>query len=119
MTAHHSPLRRRLNLSAAVILIVGLTAAAIVYITANDTRNNALGYEQGNGYIYPVMPEDSKSYQRGLEMYGGKANQLADDIRRWLGTLWHGKRLAATIAVFVIVASCGIVVVANYLLPPP
>jgi hypothetical protein len=119
MRTHRPDVRRYWSLSAIVVLIVGLTAAAIVYITAAETRDNALGYEQGNGTVYPVMPDDSKSYRRGLEMYGGKANLLADGIRRWLGGLWHGKRLAVTIAVLVIVASLGIIVVGNYLLPPP
>ncbi len=119
MTTQHSDVRRYCSLSALVILIVGLTAAAIVYVTAKNAPGNALGYEQGNGAIYPVMPEDSKSYQRSLEMYGGKANLLADSIRRWFDGLWHGKRLAFTIAVLVIVTSLGIFVAGNYLLPPP
>jgi len=44
--------------------------------------------------MYPMMPEDSKMYQRDLELYGGKAAVLADEFWRWFVTLWHGTRLA-------------------------
>lgn len=80
--------------------------------------NGTVGYEEGDGSVYPVMPEDSKSYQRSLELYGGKANVLADQLRRWLIGLWHGRSLAFTTAFITIVVSLVIFLAANYSLPP-
>ena len=42
--------------------------------------------------------EHSKQYQRTLELYGGKANVLAVELTQWFDTLWHGTRLAYTVA---------------------
>ncbi len=42
-------------------------------------------------------PEDSKQYLRQMEEYGGKANLLASELRKWFDSLWHGRRLAATV----------------------
>ena len=52
-----------------------------------------------------------------MELYGGKANVMASDMRQWLGTLWHGKRLAGTVAVLSLVAA-GVIRFAAIPLPP-
>ena len=52
-----------------------------------------------------------------MELYGGKANVLADDLRRWFLGLWHGKSLALIIAVSATIMSLGLFYVANYLIP--
>ena len=74
-----------------------------------------MGYVNEGGTLYPVMPEDSKQYQRGLELYGGKANLLVDQFRRWFGGLWQGKSLAIIIACTTIITSFGFFYAANYL----
>src|SRR5262245_19051625 len=79
------------------ILIVGFAAAAAIYVAARPRPSNPLGYE----------PEDTKQYLREMEVYGGKANLIAADIREWFTSLWHGKRLAYTVAVLTVVASGG------------
>jgi hypothetical protein len=33
-----------------------------------------------------------------MEVYGGKANLLAGEFMHWFQGLWHGKRLAFTVA---------------------
>jgi len=33
-----------------------------------------------------------------MQTYGGDANVLASEIRLWFASLWHGQRLAFTIA---------------------
>ena len=33
-----------------------------------------------------------------MELYGGKANLIASGIRQWFDSLWHGRRLAWTVA---------------------
>jgi hypothetical protein len=79
---------RRLRIATAAILAVGLSSALAVYLAARPGPGNPLGSD----------PEDSKQYLRQMEVYGGTANVLASEIREWFGSLWHGKRLAGTIA---------------------
>jgi predicted MFS family arabinose efflux permease len=38
-----------------------------------------------------------------MAVYGGEANVLAAELREWLGRLWHGRRLAGTLAVLTLV----------------
>src|SRR5208337_1955736 len=104
-----------LNLISAVILLGGLGSAILIYQTAENTSYGALGYEAGGGSVYPIMPEDSKKYLRGLELYGGKANVLMDQLRRGFAGLWHGKSLAFTVACLSILISFGVFYAANHL----
>lgn len=99
--------RKYLNLIGAIILAVGLVSAALIYLTAQIESRNVLGYENEGGSSYPIMPDDSKQYLRSLEIYGGTANVLADEFRRWFDGLWHGKTLAFTVAFISIVISFG------------
>ena len=104
-----------LNLIGALILLVGLGSAILIYRTAANDSKNVLGYEEGDGSVYPVAPEDSKKYLRDLELYGGKANVLADDVRRWVFGLWHGESLAFTVACLTILISFGVFYAAHHL----
>ncbi len=80
---------RRTRRIAAGISAVGIGAALLIYLTAAEPAENPLLDQL----------ENSKVYRRSLELYGGKANLLAEQFTRWFGTLWHGKRLAFTVAV--------------------
>jgi hypothetical protein len=104
-----------LNLIGAIILPVGLGSAILIYRTAENDSNSVLGYEEGNGSVYPVRPEDSKKYLRDLELYGGKVNVLMDEFRRWFIGLWPGESLAFTVACITILISFGVVYTANHL----
>jgi len=101
--------KRRAHLVAAVILVVGLVSAAVVYVRA--------------GSVPATLPEFSadysKKYLRDLQMYGGSGNVLATEIRLWLDSLWHGKRLAYTVAVLSVVVAAGYLFFAVYLPPLP
>ena len=79
----------RARRGAAAILTAGLVAALVIYLTARPPAPNPLGYD----------PEDTKSYVREMEVYGGKANLLASEFLHWFQSLWHGRRLAFTVAV--------------------
>ena len=70
------------------ILLVGLAAAAAVYFTARPPEPGPLGN--------PL--EESKVYQRNLEMYGGTANLVAAQLRESFLGLWRGRTLALTLA---------------------
>ena len=72
-----------LNLISAIILVVGLVSAVLIYQTAENNVSGVLGYEEGGGSVYPIMPGDSKKYLRDMELFGGKANVIADELRRW------------------------------------
>lgn len=91
-------LRESLILLGAIIMLIGLGSAILIYQTAGDDSDNVLGYEIIGGAAYPIRPEDSRTYRRDLELYGGKAAVLADDFSRWFGGLWHGKSLAFIVA---------------------
>ncbi len=106
--------RTCLNLIGAIILLVGLGSAILIYRTAENESRDVLGYEQGNGSVYPVNPGDSKKYLRDMELYGGKANVLLDELRRWFVGLWHGESLAFTIGCITIFISVGIFYAANH-----
>jgi hypothetical protein len=86
---------RRAHLVTALILAVGLTAALVIYLTAATPDDSA------------IDPADSKQYLRQMELYGGKANLLAAEIRAWFASLWHGRRLALTVAVVTVAAAVG------------
>ncbi len=81
-------MRERQTRVAAAIAAAGLVAACIIYITASVAPSASL-----------ERPEDSKQCLRQMEVYGGRANVLASQAREWFSELWHGKRLAGTVAV--------------------
>ena len=64
-----------------------------------------------------MNPDDSKQYLRDLELYGGKANVVADQFRRWFAGLWQTKSLAFIIAGATILLSFGLFYIADYVLP--
>ena len=99
--------QRLLRLAAAITAIVGFTSAIWIYLTAAAPPGNPLGYE----------PEDSKQYLRDLERYGGKANVLATEITAWFNGLWHGRRLAFTVACITVLVA-GAFLLASIPLPP-
>lgn len=111
-------LSTRLKLISVIILVVGLASAAWIYHRADNVPYGVLGYVNEGGTLYPVMPEDSKQYLRSMELYGGKANVLADQFRRWFVGLWQGKSLALIIACATIITSWGFFYAANHLTPP-
>ncbi len=103
-----------LNLAGAVILLAGVSLATWIYVGAENASEAALGYENG----YPINPGDSKQYQRDMELYGGKANLLADEFRRWLAGWFQGKSLAVIVAGASLLVSLGCFYGADRVSPP-
>ncbi len=87
MILNFGPIQGRRRLIAAAILLAGFGSALVIYFTAAPTPPNPLGYE----------PEDTKKYLREMEVYGGKANVLASEFRKWFDSLWQGRQLAVTV----------------------
>ncbi len=105
----------RLKLIGVIVLLVGLVSALVIYARAGNATGPVLGYEQGNGSVYPMNPEDYKQYSLDMELYGGKENVLLDDLTRWFTGLWQGKSLAFIIACTTILLSSGLFYVAQQL----
>jgi len=99
--------RTRPYLIPTVILFFGFGAALAIYLTAANKAEDIAGYETEGGYLYPIAPEDSKTYMRNLELFGGKTNVLAREFIQWFSALWHGKSLAFTVAFITILISVG------------
>ncbi len=85
-----------------LVLVLGLTVSVWVFLTGTDERSDVIGYEMVDGKAYPITTSDSKRYRHDLERFGGKSAVFADDLARWFTSLWHGKRLALTLAVLTV-----------------
>jgi hypothetical protein len=85
--------RRQIRRLTATVLALGMGSALTIYFTAMPTPDDPFGSN----------PLDNKKSLRELELYGGKANVLSAEFQQWFSGLWHGKTLAATIAVLTIV----------------
>ena len=103
-----------LNIISTVILLVGLSTAIFIYWAADNEPSGTLGYQIIGGTVYRIMPENSKIYRHDLEVFGGKAAVLADDLRRWFIGLWQGKSLAYTIALLTFLVSLTGFAIARY-----
>ena len=88
----------RLKRILALILIAGFGAAIVIYAMAAPGSANPTGFD----------PEDSKRDLRDIEVYGGKANLLASDFRHTFSSLWHGRRLAFTVAFLTIMLAAAV-----------
>jgi hypothetical protein len=117
MNGNILPHRTWLQLIGAIILLVGLGSAALIYHHA-ATPPGASGYEAPDGTIYPIRPGDSKLYRHNLEVYGGKFSVIMDDLRRWFIGLWQGKSLAIMIAAAALLISLALFSAAHRLAPP-
>lgn len=85
----------RLRMGTRIILALGFAAAIVIYLTAQPPPENPLGYD----------PMDTKKYLHDLEVYGGRANVVAAEFMDWFASLWHGQRLALTVAVITLLAT--------------
>ena len=99
MNPDHTGLAQRLYLIGILVLLLGLVAAALIYVTSKDDSGPAVGYVVADGTVYAIAPADSKRFRHDLELYGGKAALLADDFGNWFAGLWKGRALAYTLAV--------------------
>ena len=92
-------LRARLQKTGIYMLVVGILAGTVAFFLApSDDDSGAVGYEVIDGNSYAVMPADSKRYEHDMEAIGGKSAVLGAELMDWFRSLWHGRRLAATLA---------------------
>jgi hypothetical protein len=102
-------LQTRLNVVAAIILLLGLSTAISIYLTTESVSDSSLVQQF----------EHSKRYRHDLEVMGGKANVLADRFYRWFTGLWRGPSLAILVACLTISISSGFFFVAYHLPSDP
>lgn len=96
-----------LRVISAAILIAGLLSAIVIYWNAAPPPELPLGAD----------PEESKQYLRQMELYGGKANVLGEELREWFDGLWHGRSLAFTVGLLALLLAAGFRVAAIPLPP--
>ncbi|MEX3810364.1 hypothetical protein AB3X96_08840 [Paraburkholderia sp. BR13439] len=87
-STHRSPLQKRLYFTGAAILVVSLIAALLIYVSVPPPDNAVAMYSM-------VDPR----YQIELQQIGGNAAVLMAQLHQWFDSLWHGSRLAYTVAV--------------------
>jgi ABC-type phosphate/phosphonate transport system permease subunit len=101
--------RLSLNIISAIILVVGLGSAALIY-------QKAVKESYGAGEdVQLMMQTNSKLFRHNLEVFGGKLNVMMYDFRTWFAGLWQGKSLAFIIAGSAVIISLVIFCAANYL----
>jgi hypothetical protein len=85
----------RLYISSAIILFAGLASSIFIYLTAEEVPDRVFSNEVA----------ESMKYLHNSELYGGKANVLAEVFMKWFNGLWHGESLAYMIACIAICLS--------------
>jgi hypothetical protein len=99
-------LQNRLYFIAFIILLVGLLGSVLIYLAAGNPSDGSMVDDYQN----------TKSYVRNLELYGGKMNLLMAEFSDWFDGLWHGRSLATTVACITVFLSACFCLVA-YKLP--
>jgi hypothetical protein len=104
--------RTCLYLISAIVLLVGLGSAILIYQSAMEDSGSGSAYEISGGRIYPGSGYDKK-YVHDLQLYGGQSAVLADRFMRWFDGLWQGKQLAYTVAWITFFVSLGFFIAAR------
>lgn len=83
MRAAHTP-HRSLHRTGIAVLVVGWAAAMLILLFA--------------GADDPQAAERTHVAEQQIERFGGKMTLQMVELQDWLGSLWHGRRLAYTLA---------------------
>ena len=117
---HPKQLRQRLYLASLLILVVGLCAAATLYVTMDDSEAPEDTYRIVfyDGKSYPIPVDSDRLYLQNLERFGGKAAVLFAQFNRWFISLWRGEALAVTVLWITLIASAVAFVLARSVFEP-
>lgn len=85
----------KINKITALLLLIGFGGALVIYLTAPPVTVDPL---LGN-------PLSSRKYVHELRVLGGKGNVFAAQFIDWFTGLWHGQRLAGTVAVLTVIVT--------------
>ena len=97
--------RRLYGLAALIVLIGGPVALTVYWHAPDPTVATAASYQIVGGHAYAVPSADDARQAQQLERLGGKASVWAVQFNRWLGSLWSGRRLAATLTVLTVLSA--------------
>jgi hypothetical protein len=98
--SEHANAARRLRWAGAVVLVVGLAAALLVHWFAPvQSGADAVNYSIVGGQVFSGAPDENSAEMQQVERLGGKPAVFALEFHRWFLSLWHGRRLAWTLAV--------------------
>ena len=87
------PLHQRIFYAGVTSLCTGLLAAALIFaFSAVDSSVDPAAEIAGG-----------RSYEFQIERIGGKATVYVVRFSQWLGSLWHGRQLAYTVAALSVV----------------
>ena len=92
LTSTSVPLHLTLRRWAWRLLVLGLSAALVVFATAGPDEET-------------LLSTDQRAYDYNVERLGGKATLFAIHVDQWFSSLWHGRSLALTIAVLTLAFS--------------
>jgi hypothetical protein len=109
MSGKDKTLQKRFRLIGVCILVAGLLAAGVI--------NRRAAPDDGSSDA--IMSGETKRYEYEMERIGGKSNVLAAEFRDWFGSLWHGRRLARTLAFLSVGGSLACFFLAHLLTYPP
>jgi len=102
-------LKARLYFCSAVVLLLGLAGALLIYATASDAPET--------GEVFYDSPQLSKKYVRELERFGGKQAVIFDEIGRWLDERFSGRALGVTIGWLSAIVALALFLFARWLPP--
>ncbi|MGF6374402.1 hypothetical protein OKW40_007218 [Paraburkholderia sp. RAU6.4a] len=98
-----SPLQRRLYFAGAAILMVSLIAAVLIDVCVPPPDSAVAMY----GIVDP-------RYQIELQQIGGNAAVLMAQLHQWFDSLWHGVRLAYTVAALGAALAAGCIFIGHF-----
>jgi hypothetical protein len=96
---------KRIRKAGIMVLMGGLLAGLIIYFSAPA--------EQERDMILGVDVRTNRDVLE-LEKMGGKSAVVMADFEEWFASIWHGRRLAYTVAVLSIGGFAGCYVMADF-----
>ncbi len=82
-----------------LILSVGLLSAAVVYrLASTNSEDQNTAYSMVGGQSFGLSAQEQARALYELKRIGGTQAVLTVELHTWLKSLWHGKRLAISLA---------------------
>ena len=85
-------------MAAWLLLVLGLGTALYLYLSAPEASATATSYSLVGGQRFAEHGDATGWQAQQIERMGGQGTLLLARLNDWLRSLWHGRRLAATLA---------------------
>jgi hypothetical protein len=96
---------KRIRVVGIILLIGGLLAGVVIYFKAPP--------EQDRDLILGIDVRTNRDVLQ-LEKMGGKSAVFMADFEEWFASIWHGRRLAYTVAVLAMSGYAGCYLLADF-----